>query len=142
MKIRQVKKSELKNLVSIFIAAYSIKPYYEKWNPKDVLKKLKHYFQSGQIFIASIDSEIVGSIIISEVIWDKGINYQIEEFFVNPNKQKQGIGTELFNFIENKAKKKGIRAISFLANDKSKAYKFYTKKGYKKEMIYLEKIIK
>jgi len=141
MKIRFARKEELKEITKIFISAYNIKPYNEKWTFKRALSKLKQYFKEGKILIAIEDKLITGALIYNKIIWDKGDNYQIEEFFVLPNKQKQGIGSKLFDYFETLAKKNKIRAISFMANEKSKAYKFYIKKKYKKEMIYLQKLI-
>ena len=69
MKIRRPKKSELKNLVEIFVREYAKPPWKEKWKKELASNRFKWYFQSKQIYVADISGKAVGFISFSFFPW-------------------------------------------------------------------------
>jgi GNAT superfamily N-acetyltransferase len=53
---------------------------------------------------------------------------EIKGFYIHSNHIREGLGTILINYIETKAKKKGIKKIRLECNQS--AVGFYLKKGY------------
>ena len=91
---------DLKKINKIFLDEYSKKPYNEKWNPKDSLKKIKKYHKNGEIFVLTIDKKVEGFIIGQEIIWDWGTLGMVDEFVVSKKFQNKGYGKALLNHIE------------------------------------------
>lgn len=61
--------------------------------------------------------------------WHRG---HIEDFFVTGNVRGKGVGTQLFNFVEQYCKENNIKVIKLdSANDLTNAHKFYEKNGGK-----------
>lgn len=139
MKIRKAKYSDLKEITNQFIDCYSCKPFNENWNYETARKKIKKYFKTDYIFVYINKSELLGTIIFSEEIWPTKNNFFIKEIFVKKEFQNKGIGKTLIRFVEKIGKKKNIKAINLLSNEKSIAHKIYKKNSYKKVMALLEK---
>ena len=77
-----------------------------------------------------IDGELAAAALGSVRHWWEGTNYNIEEFFIAPNLQGQGLGTRFMELIEEDIKKRGLAGI-FLQTDSDKpAYRFYKKNGF------------
>ena len=52
----------------------------------------------------------------------------VHDFFVAPDRQKQGVGSALLSFVEARAKNNGVRSLYLAAS--LTAVRFYRKKGY------------
>ena len=77
-----------------------------------------------------IDGELAAVSIGSIRHWWEGTNYNIEELFVRPDIQGQGLGTSFMKMIESDIKKRGLSGI-FLQTDSDKpSYRFYKKNGF------------
>ena len=86
-------------------------------SPKDLKRKIKSY----NIFCLVDKTEIIGMV---------GLNgAEIKGVFVKVSHIRRGIGTKLMNFIEEYARKKGIKKVHLWSAEKAKG--FYKKLGYK-----------
>jgi len=140
-KIRKATPKDLKKVSEIFRVEYAKKPYYERWNEKTALRRIKTYYKELKIHVAEVEKEIVGLIIFSEYLWDNGMRGFVEEFVVDSKFQGKGIGKALLKSVEKIYKKKGYKSIALIASTKAKAYNIYRKKGYKqeKQFVYMKK---
>jgi putative acetyltransferase len=88
----------------------------EDYSPEKLKKKIKKY----PTFCLIKGKEIIGSVSLqgSEV---KGV-------FVKSSHVRKGIGTKLMDFIENYARKKGLKKLHLWSAEKAKG--FYEKLGY------------
>ena len=57
---------------------------------------------------------------------------KIEDFSVNPNYQRRGIGTTLLKALVEIAQEQGINAVYLNADEDDTAKEMYTKLGFKK----------
>ena len=109
MRIRKVKKRDLKEVAEILIEESSKKPYNEKFSPgsarKDVLEFFKH-----DLYVATDEEKIIGFIASHIVSSDKTKAY-LDELWIRHNYQGNGAGKMLVKFIEDRYKEKGLSCI-------------------------------
>lgn len=139
MKIRVVRKKEMKDVLKIMIKEFSKSPWNEKWTPKKALKTLKSY--GGKIYVALENKEILGFILVNEFYYFSGPCINIEEFVISKKYQGKGVGKKLLEYIEKMYREKKFSKIYLLTMKKAEAYKFYRKKGFydSKYNAYMEK---
>ena len=144
MNIRKATKKDFNEIGKLIKEEFIKPPYNEKWSPSASNKTLNHYFKIGYAYVAVIDKEIVGAIILREEYYVGGLYVIIEELIVSGKNQGKGIGKELIKKVESIAKTKKVHTIYLSANRKSNALKFYNKLGYKesKQMAVMGKVIK
>ena len=133
MKIRKAKKSDLGNCIKIAIKEWSKKPYFEKWTQKTYYLRLKEILDaSPKSCLCIIDkNKIIGFVFCRMVTWYNGKHANIEEMVVNSKYQRKGIGERLLLELEKILKKHRTVQIDLISNKKSKAYKFFHKRGYR-----------
>jgi len=140
MKIRNAKKEDLKEIVSIFVAESKKRPYLQKWTKKSATNDFKPFLKKKELWVAVLDEKIVGFILVGVTSSNKRIVY-ISEIWVAENYSGKGVGKSLMVFIEGYYKKKGVERIRLTSYNKSKAFGFYKKLNYKmsKKVTSLEK---
>ena len=141
--IEKLKKDDLKEAISIYDDNHNLKTNYEKLlNQYDVIYNNPAYNN----IIAKIDGKIIG---LATII----INYDIVEelkpfltiwnFGIKEEYRRQKVGTKMFEYIYEFAKKNDCEFISLIAeNDNKVAQSFYESLGYMKEVGYVKLINK
>jgi len=138
MRIRRATKKDFKRIAELFRKEYSKPPYNEKWNSNSSLKKIKTYFNSKKIIlVVEGDKEVVGFLIGNIYLSNRGKRGFIDQLVVGYKYQGKGFGGKLMDYFESYLKSKGIRRVGLDSLTKSKAFKFYKKKGYKVEEKYV-----
>jgi len=128
MKIRRAKPSDAKE-ISI-LRRKTIEKINSKDYPKSVIKFLKRKNSESEIlkrikerelFVAIEDKKIIGTADLE--------GNKIGGVFIRTDRIGKGIGKKLMQFIENYAKKKGIKKLKLYPT--RTAHDFYIKLGYK-----------
>ena len=83
-------------------------------------EKLKALSLRREIFVYEMDGQLEGTISLE--------NNTIFSFFVAPDKQMEGVGTQLLEYVENLARAKGTRRLYMAAS--ITAVSFYRRQGY------------
>ena len=136
---------KMEDLNSINIIARQVHEIHVNWRPdlfisvdeainKDELEEL---INNEEIYVAKENNNIVGYIIIE--IMEKNnrkMRYrkilEISNLGVEENYRNKGIGTELLNFIKNKALENNCTDLYLTVNEENKnAIKLYEKFGFK-----------
>jgi GNAT superfamily N-acetyltransferase len=106
---------------------YDGSPIEREWI-EDVIESANH-----DILLATIDDKLVGvatvSIVMGPLIKK---NVYLEDFVVDQKYQGNGIGTRLFEAVQDWGRKKGCRRLEFTSSGKGKkacAVAFYQKRG-------------
>lgn len=92
----------------------------------------------GECYIALLNDEVVGTITFEDAATASGCEYyaradvaKFNQFGVVPELQGQGIGGQLLDFVENRAKETGAAYIALDTADKAQhLISFYQKRGY------------
>ena len=88
MKIRNAKKEDLNEIVSIFITESKKRPYLQKWTKKSATNDLKPFLKKKELWVAVLDEKIVGFILVGVTSSNKRIAY-ISEIWVIENYQRR-----------------------------------------------------
>ena len=141
--IEKLKKDDLKEAISIYDDNHNLKTNYEKLlNQYDVIYNNQAYNN----IIAKVDGKIIG---LATII----INYDIVEelkpfltiwnFGIKEEYRRQKVGTKMFEYIYEFAKKNDCEFISLIAEtDNIVAQSFYESLGYMREVGYVKLINK
>ncbi|MBQ7070701.1 MAG: GNAT family N-acetyltransferase [Ruminococcus sp.] len=125
--------SLLPRAAALFREAFAGEPWNDDWSDEaQLLEYIKDISMSRSAlnYGLMIDGELAAAALGSVRHWWEGTNYNIEEFFIAPNLQGQGLGTRFMELIEEDIKKRGLAGI-FLQTDSDKpAYRFYKKNGF------------
>ena len=137
--IEKLKKDDLKDAISIYDDNHNLKTNYEKLlNKYDVIYNNPAYNN----IIAKVDGKIIG---LATII----INYDIVEelkpfltiwnFGIKKEYRRQKVGTKMFEYIYEFAKKNDCEFISLIAETENiVAQSFYESLGYMKEIGYVK----
>jgi ribosomal protein S18 acetylase RimI-like enzyme len=131
MKIQKATVKDLKEISELFLIETARPPYKEAWSKRTALQKIKELFKMGEIYIVLEEKEIIGFIAIIVSLGSRGRRAHVDELWIKKGKQGQGIGKFLVEFIENRCRKQGIKIISLISDNRSKAFGFYKKLKYK-----------
>ena len=141
--IEKLRKNDLKEAISIYDDNHNLKTNYEKLlNQYDLIYNNPAYNN----IIAKVDGKIIG---LATII----INYDIVEelkpfltiwnFGIKEEYRRQKVGTKMFEYIYEFAKKNDCEFISLIADtDNVIAQSFYESLGYIKEVGYIKLINK
>ena len=125
--------SLLPRAAALFREAFAGEPWNDDWSDEaQLLEYIKDISMSRSAlnYGLMIDGELAAAALGSVRHWWEGTNYNIEEFFIAPKLQGQGLGTRFMELIEEDIKKRGLAGI-FLQTDSDKpAYRFYKKNGF------------
>lgn len=124
----------LKETMSLYQRAFGKAPWNDDWSDQaqlsEYIKEVSggcHCLNYGLL----IDGKLVAVSLGSVRHWWEGTNYNIEELCVDPDLQRQGIGSRFMQMIENDIKAKGFAGIFLQTDNDMPSYKFYIKNGYK-----------
>ena len=69
--------------------------------------------------------------------------FEINEIFINRNRQKEGIGSKMLAEIETCLSDAGVHCVTLLTQKDMNAYQFYLKNGYSvsKKAVHMSKIL-
>ena len=119
-KISRLRRQTLEKITSLSWKKAAVIDYLKKKNStKEIMKKMKE----RDIYVATEKGKIIGSVDIKD--------NKIGGLFVRHDSVGKGIGKKLMEFIEKKAKKRGLSKV--ILHPTPNAIKFYKKLGYKKK---------
>jgi len=97
IKIRPMRKEDLRQVAEIYTIVYQKFDIGEKWTTKTALKLLDYWYkkQPDLAFVAESNRKIVGAFVAGIKPWWDGNHISDGEIFVHPDFQKQGIATKL-----------------------------------------------
>ncbi len=133
MHITEFSTNMIDECTDLFLNVFTREPWHDQWaSPQDAKKYLEsHYaFNSFLGYVAVYDHRIVGASFGFIKPWQRGLEYYINEFFVDTAVQGKGIGTLLLKQIAADIKGKNMNAIILTTQKAFPAYGFYVKNGF------------
>lgn len=132
MIIRELKEQDITSCASILCAVYNNELWMCRWTEEKAAAYLRDFFEHRKFvgYAAEEDGQVIAGLFAHEKIWWNNDEVFIEEMFVTPEKQRQGVGTALLDKTMNYVKEKGLAGITLSTNRYAPAPKFYEKNGF------------
>ena len=143
MRIRRLKFKEISEIIRLH--KESIAPVWRRlkrhYNLKNIERYIKINFSKEKIFVLENEGRIIasGSIMFENFSGFKAANLGM--MLVSTKEQGRGYGEKMVQFLENLARRKGIKEISLDVLIKNPAVKFYKHMGYKEYKLIMKKKI-
>ena len=111
---------------------------FKYWGTHQSTEDTRTRISGGECYIASIDDKVVGTIVLNSPdnssdhpLYQSANVTSFHQFAVDPGYQKQGIGSRIMDFIEQRAKDRGIdKLICDSAEGATHLINMYLKRGY------------
>ncbi|MBO4267524.1 MAG: GNAT family N-acetyltransferase [Lachnospiraceae bacterium] len=121
-------------MAELYKKAFGTEPWNDDWSDINQLKEYIKEISSGHhpLNYGLLREGKLCAVSIGQVKhWWQGTECYLDELFVDPNEQGQGIGSRFLQMIEEDVKKRGLSGI-FLQTDNDKpAYGFYQRRSFK-----------
>ena len=124
----------LPQMTELYKKAFMGEPWNDDWSDEEQLteyiKELAYAYHPLNYGLL-VDGKLCAVSIGCIKHWWQGTEYYLDELFVEPSLQGNGIGSTFLEAIEEDIKKRGLSGI-FLQTDNDKpSYQFYIKRGFK-----------
>ena len=118
--IRRARSTEVDQLTDIALAAKKYWGYPEHWIDlwRDQLTITAEYIDASQVYLALIDSKIVGFY----ALIDNGSIWTLDHLWVQPNSMGLGVGRRLFQHAIDLARKNGATIIEIEADPNAESF--------------------
>ncbi|EOW6801485.1 GNAT family N-acetyltransferase [Cronobacter muytjensii] len=116
----------------LYCKVYKEAPWFEKSELEPVIAFIREHLNNNYFrgYIARHDDNIVAVNIGFRKPWPGGVEYYIDEFFVDPDYQGKGVGSALMNFIAERSLHEGLNAMILNTHKAYPSDFFYRKNGF------------
>lgn len=130
--IRQMQKKDIPVCAEILSAVYNNEMWQCQWTAETGVAYLNDYFETKKFvgFVIEEDEKIIGALFAHEKIWWNNSELYIDEMFVLPEMQGNGLGSRLIKTAEKYVKKYNLAGLTLCTNKYAPAPKFYRKNGF------------
>ncbi|MDI4585221.1 GNAT family N-acetyltransferase [Oenococcus sp. UCMA 14587] len=132
-KFCQLNVNDVDTVTRLYIKVFSQYPWHEENKYDDISNYIKRLFQmnTSHCYLYEGDNELIGVALGFVKPWYKGMEYQLDNFFISPNRQHQGFGSDFLKEIKHAMLKIGIENIILETNKETPAEHFYFKNGFR-----------
>jgi aminoglycoside 6'-N-acetyltransferase I len=133
LNIRKFTLEDLDKCVELFQKVFSDYPWYDDWVSLDQTRTYLNELIKNPAFegfVAFEGNEIVGVCLGHHRSWWAGDEFFVDEFYVENERQGNGIGSKLLNFVTNILAEDGYTRLTLLTNKDIPAEAFYLKNGF------------
>ncbi len=130
--IREITFDDIDDCTELFINVFNSEPWNDEWTLAKAIDLFKDFFNTpGFIGFKGIQNNKTIAVCIGHVKkWRKSSEYYIEEYFISPELQHKGFGTDFLKKIEEQLVLGAIRKITLLTARNTPAEKFYKKNNF------------
>lgn len=141
--IREVQEEDLEKCAKAFSGAYSGEPWNHKWDIDRAIQYLSEYYNSSKFIgyiVCDEYNQVLAGLFAHERTWFNSSEIYIDEVFVSPEAQGQGLATKLLNKVKEIVKTRRLLGISLMTHRGFPAEQVYKKHGFTKEpeLMYME----
>lgn len=133
LKIRKFNHDDLDKCAELYLKVFTADPWYDGWLSSDQVRYYLTELIDNPVyegFVAFEDFTIVAVCFGHTRSFWTGKEFFIDEFYVENDKQGNGIGTKFLNLINDRLVKEDYRRLILLTNKGIPAEQFYVKNGF------------
>jgi len=132
MTIRSLTAADLPACADILCGVYNNDLWQCRWSYDTAVAYLADFMNTRAFvgFAAVEDGNVIAALFAHEKIWWNNSEVYIEEMFVRPERQGQGVGSALLREVETYVRSHGLAGITLSTNRYAPAPHFYRKNGF------------
>ncbi|MGZ7043989.1 MAG: N-acetyltransferase family protein [Methanobacterium sp.] len=133
LEFRKFNIEDFDKCAELYKEVFSDYPWYDEW---DSVKQAKTYLMElikspvFEGFVIYDGSQIAAACFGRKRSWWTGNEFFIDEFFVSREKQGNGMGTKLMDYVKDSLRKEEYKRLTLLTNKGIPAEEFYFKNGF------------
>lgn len=125
--------SDVDKCAELYLKVFSAYPWYDEWTSQEHVHNYLEELVFNPVFegfLAFEGDDMVAVCLGHSKSWWRGKELFIDEFFVVSEKQGNGIGSKLINYMQEYLSHAGYERFILFTNQGIPAQKFYTKNGF------------
>ncbi len=130
--IRTLTNADIPACAEILCAVYNNELWQCRWTSKTARAYLEDYVRAEKFvgYIAEEQGRVAGALFAHEKIWWNNSELFIDEMFVLPEMQRNGLGSRLIGAASDHVKQRGLAGLTLSTNRYAPAPAFYRKNGF------------
>jgi len=146
LKVISITIDNLDEITKLYMETYKEEPWNENWEKEIAKEKIRDLIENNisENYCIKNEEKIIGVMFGRRNYFIDKKELYIDEFFIEYNNQRKGIGKYFFDFIENDIKQKNYSSIVLLTKKSFPSELFYKSNGFhtSPNMILMFKSIK
>ncbi|WP_243074157.1 GNAT family N-acetyltransferase [Microbacterium sp. SS28] len=121
------------SLIEGFVATYNGEPWNDSWTLESATRYLGEFRAAPRstTLVAVASEGVVGAAYFHARTWQDESEMFIDEFFVFPASQRQGIGRALMAGVRDRATAEGVATLTLITDRDMPAFEFYAGLGFR-----------
>lgn len=129
--LRRFTGSDIDSCVDLFVSTFSQPPWNEEWDRHTVYLRLDQIIRTPQSLGVVIDGPgIRGFALGFSEPWHEGTHFYLKEMCIRHDHQRQGLGTQLMDFLTEELRERNTKRIYLLTAKGHISESFYSKIGF------------
>ncbi len=143
MHYEEIVLQHLEELAALYVETFNAEPWNDEWTIDTAKKRLQQIINTEDSYGLCIyqNSLMCGAILGNMEQFYSGIMFNIKEFWIKNGMRGNGIGTQLFQELENRLKDKDVNEIILFTSKGDFTEHFYHKQNMKSnsDMVFMTK---
>lgn len=137
-----VKPEQLNECADLLMRVYREEPWNDQWPSRELAARYLCELMDNPVFtgfVACQNGKIVGVCFGHKRTWWDGDEFFIDEFFIDHNRQRSGIGSTLMQYVQTWVKAKQFTWLTCMTKMNFPSERFYLKNGLARsdELIFM-----
>lgn len=139
--LRKIEKDDYNEVAKLLIRAFKNPPWNEDWEYERAYRRVEQLNDGRytRCYAYFLDDKIIGVICGKIITYVKDVDFMIEDFYIDPDYQRMGIGKKLMELVEKEMPE--IDNLTLLTGKGFYSIDFYEKNGFvtKDETVFMYK---
>lgn len=143
MEYRNFGPEDIPAVAALYVASFNAPPWNDHWTVETASKRLTQMLRRDSAYglLAYDEQGLCGLILGDEEQFYDGAQFQIREFCVANDRRGQGLGTQIYQELEQRLRQRGISQIVLYTLRHPAAEGFYQRVGMQtsEEIVFMQK---
>lgn len=139
--LKKIEKDDYDKVAILLIRAFKNPPWNEEWNYDRAYQRIKQLDDGNytSCYAYLLENKIVGVVCGKIVTYVEDIDFMIEDFYIDPDYQRMGIGKKMMELVEKEMPE--IDNFTLITGKDFYSVEFYKKNGFvvKDETVFMYK---
>jgi len=130
--IKEITLDVIDEITDLYLETYKKEPWNENWKKETAIEKFKGFIEDSttENYCIYDNNRIIGAMLSRRQYFIDSKELYIDEFFIENNNQRKGIGKYFFEYIEKDIKKKNYSCMVLLTKRAFPGEFFYINNGF------------